>query len=121
MQMYLYVTVPVTYLWFETVEVGTAPQLCIVDIADTCHCVLQYLMSGWLAGYSLGCQPVDYSNSPQALRVSITQRTLLTKSVDDGSFYFLLSFLKSYTNSLHKTDCQGPINVHFVVANFTFI
>ena len=29
-------------------------------------------MSGWLAGYSLGCQPVDYSNSPQALRVSYT-------------------------------------------------
>ena len=27
-------------------------------------------MSGWLVGYSLGCQPVDYSNSPQALRVS---------------------------------------------------
>ncbi|KAH9504138.1 Elongation of very long chain fatty acids protein 1, partial [Bulinus truncatus] len=28
-----------------------------------------FLMSGWLAGYSLGCQPVDYSNSPQALRM----------------------------------------------------
>ncbi|XP_064624335.1 very long chain fatty acid elongase AAEL008004-like [Lineus longissimus] len=30
----------------------------------------EFLMSGWLAGYSLGCQPVDYSNSPQALRMA---------------------------------------------------
>ena len=29
----------------------------------------KFLMSGWLFDYSLGCQPVDYSNSPQALRV----------------------------------------------------
>lgn len=26
-------------------------------------------MSGWWVGYSLGCQPVDYSNSPTALRM----------------------------------------------------
>ncbi|CAH1775064.1 unnamed protein product [Owenia fusiformis] len=30
----------------------------------------EFLLSGWLAGYSLGCQPVDYSNSPQALRMA---------------------------------------------------
>ncbi|BFZ17105.1 hypothetical protein BsWGS_20144 [Bradybaena similaris] len=29
----------------------------------------EFLMAGWLRGYSLGCQPVDYSNSPQALRM----------------------------------------------------
>ena len=28
-------------------------------------------MSGWLFEYSLGCQPVDFSNSPKALRVKI--------------------------------------------------
>lgn len=30
---------------------------------------LQYLMSGWWGSYSFRCQPVDYSNSPMALRV----------------------------------------------------
>jgi elongation of very long chain fatty acids protein 7 len=29
----------------------------------------EFLMSGWLMDYSLGCQPVDYSNNPKALRV----------------------------------------------------
>lgn len=29
----------------------------------------QYLQSGWLSHYSLKCQPVDYSNSPLAMRV----------------------------------------------------
>jgi len=31
----------------------------------------EFLSSGWLFDYTLGCQPVDYSNSPKALRVSI--------------------------------------------------
>jgi elongation of very long chain fatty acids protein 7 len=31
----------------------------------------KFLMSGWLFDYSFSCQPVDYSNSPKALRVSI--------------------------------------------------
>ncbi|XP_071172434.1 very long chain fatty acid elongase 7-like isoform X2 [Mytilus edulis] len=34
------------------------------------YCFLEFNFAGWLAGYSLGCQPVDYSRSPQALRVS---------------------------------------------------
>lgn len=29
------------------------------------------MMSGWLGHYSFRCQPVDYSYSPMALRVSI--------------------------------------------------
>lgn len=29
----------------------------------------QFLMSGWANGYSYGCDLVDYSSSPQALRV----------------------------------------------------
>lgn len=29
----------------------------------------QFLAAGWLNGYSLGCQPVDYSWSPNAMRV----------------------------------------------------
>nr|WRW12622.1 elongation of very long chain fatty acids protein 1/7 [Namalycastis rhodochorde] len=29
----------------------------------------EFAAAGWFAGYSLGCQPVDYSSSPQALRM----------------------------------------------------
>lgn len=31
---------------------------------------LQVGMGGWFTDYSLRCQPVDYSDSPQAIRVS---------------------------------------------------
>ncbi|CAF1064931.1 unnamed protein product [Didymodactylos carnosus] len=30
----------------------------------------EFLASGWLAGYSLACQPVDYSLTPQAIRMT---------------------------------------------------
>ncbi|XP_063431011.1 very long chain fatty acid elongase 7-like isoform X2 [Mytilus trossulus] len=33
------------------------------------YCFLEFNFAGWLAGYSLGCEPVDYSRSPQALRM----------------------------------------------------
>lgn len=36
----------------------------------TAVCLPQHLMSGWLLEYSYSCQPVDYSHSPTALRVS---------------------------------------------------
>uniref|UniRef100_A0A2C9JHA9 Elongation of very long chain fatty acids protein n=1 Tax=Biomphalaria glabrata TaxID=6526 RepID=A0A2C9JHA9_BIOGL len=39
-------------------------------VALSTYIFYEFLMSGWLAGYSLGCQPVDYSNSPQALRMA---------------------------------------------------
>ncbi|XP_050436063.1 elongation of very long chain fatty acids protein AAEL008004-like [Adelges cooleyi] len=32
----------------------------------------EYMMSGWGGSYSLKCQPVDYSNSPMALRMART-------------------------------------------------
>ncbi len=38
-------------------------------------------MSGWLFDYSFGCQPVDYSNSPKALRVC-TQRFLILTNMN---------------------------------------
>ncbi|XP_046328876.2 elongation of very long chain fatty acids protein 7-like [Haliotis rufescens] len=34
------------------------------------YCFIEFAASGWMAGYSLGCQPVDYSNSPQAVRMA---------------------------------------------------
>ena len=36
----------------------------------------QFNLAGWLAGYTLGCQQVDYSSSPQAVRVSIVLRRI---------------------------------------------
>lgn len=32
---------------------------------------LQSCIGGWLNGYNLRCEPVDYSYSPKAIRVSI--------------------------------------------------
>ena len=60
-------------------------------------------MSGWLVGYSLGCQPVDYSNSPQALRVS---KIIV-------SFYRLVSIhvLVGRTAALDASRYMGT-NVH---------
>ncbi|XP_071952653.1 very long chain fatty acid elongase 7-like [Antedon mediterranea] len=34
------------------------------------YLLYKFLMSGWLTGYTLGCQPVDYSNTPKALRMA---------------------------------------------------
>ncbi|PAA49026.1 hypothetical protein BOX15_Mlig003805g3 [Macrostomum lignano] len=34
--------------------------------------VYEFCVSGWLAGYSLGCQPVDFSRSPKAIRMAKT-------------------------------------------------
>ncbi|XP_059143062.1 elongation of very long chain fatty acids protein 7-like [Physella acuta] len=39
-------------------------------VALSTYTFYEFLMSGWLTGYSLGCQPVDYSNSPQAVRMA---------------------------------------------------
>jgi len=30
-------------------------------------------MSGWATGYSYRCQPVDYSDNPMAMRVSLRE------------------------------------------------
>ncbi|KAK7487509.1 hypothetical protein BaRGS_00021211 [Batillaria attramentaria] len=42
----------------------------IAMVGMSTYCFVEFLLAGWLAGYSLGCQPVDYSNSPQALRMA---------------------------------------------------
>lgn len=34
----------------------------------------EFLASGWFMDYSLSCQPVDYSRSPKAMRVSSKKR-----------------------------------------------
>ncbi|XP_076440354.1 very long chain fatty acid elongase 7-like isoform X2 [Babylonia areolata] len=42
----------------------------IAMVGMSTFCFVEFLLSGWLAGYTLGCQPVDYSYSPQALRMA---------------------------------------------------
>ena len=55
------------------------PVTCCVSLQhrNALNCVtfvlLQSLAAGWLFDYSFRCQPVDYSNNPQALRVSNTE------------------------------------------------
>uniref|UniRef100_A0A8C0MYJ5 Elongation of very long chain fatty acids protein n=1 Tax=Canis lupus familiaris TaxID=9615 RepID=A0A8C0MYJ5_CANLF len=39
-------------------------------VALSLYIVYEFLMSGWLSTYTWRCDPVDYSNSPEALRVS---------------------------------------------------
>lgn len=39
-------------------------------VALSLYMVYEFLMAGWLFDYSLQCQPVDYSDSPQALRMA---------------------------------------------------
>ena len=42
---------------------------------------LQFALAGWFVGYSFGCQPVDYSTTPQAVRVS---RCMKAEGAGDG-------------------------------------
>lgn len=42
--------------------------ICMVGLST--YCFLEFNLGGWLAGYSLRCQPVDYSRSPQAMRMA---------------------------------------------------
>ncbi|RZC39679.1 ELO domain containing protein, partial [Asbolus verrucosus] len=41
----------------------------IFQILSCATLIYGMLTSGWLTTYSLGCQPVDYSNNPEALRM----------------------------------------------------
>lgn len=34
------------------------------------YCFVEFNLAGWLAGYTLGCQLVDYSTSPMAMRMA---------------------------------------------------
>lgn len=38
-------------------------------VALSLYIVYEFLMSGWLSTYTWRCDPVDYSNSPEALRM----------------------------------------------------
>ncbi|CAF3528259.1 unnamed protein product [Rotaria sordida] len=52
----------------------------------------EFLVSGWINGYSLGCQPVDYSRSPMAMRmVRVCHLFFLSKFIElfDTIFFIM--------------------------------
>lgn len=46
-------------------------------------------MSGWWGSYSFRCQPVDYSNNPMALRVSLCIINYLVRSYTENTAFAL--------------------------------
>lgn len=78
------------------------------------YLVYEFLMSGWLFEYSLRCQPVDYSNSPSAIRmVNTCWVFFMTKFVEllDTVFFILrkknnqLSFLHVFHHGCLPLNC----------------
>lgn len=41
-----------------------------IQVGLSIYLVYEALCAGWANSYSFSCQPVDYSNNPQSLRVS---------------------------------------------------
>lgn len=70
---------------------------------------LQFVMSGWGTGYSFHCDLVDYSNSPQAIRVSsLFTPTSLTPSFFFSNYSKLLINVKLYS-------CNKCLNLNFLL------
>ena len=61
---------------------------------------LQCLMGGWLFHYSYKCQPVDYSDDPIAIRVS----------VDDGYCWFQYYYHFTVVVVLLLLNALSPLN-----------
>jgi len=63
----------------------------------------EYLQSGWLSHYSLKCQPVDYSNSPLAMRMAATcwwyYIAKFTEFFD--TMFFILRKKNEHVSTLH--------------------
>lgn len=85
----------------------------------------EYMMSGWLFDYSLGCQPVDYSNSPTAMRMARTcWLFLITKFIDllDTVFFILrkknnqVTFLHVFHHAI--MPISGWFAMKFVAGGF---
>ena len=57
------------------------PTLSVTTIIIVTTIVFQFGLAGWFTGYSLGCQPVDYSLSVKAMRVRYLLCTLSLEQV----------------------------------------
>lgn len=53
-------------------------------------CLSQFTASSWLARYSLLCQPVDYSSSPLAMRVTPLTMMHCLQDVEAPPFSFFM-------------------------------
>ena len=58
------------------------------------------LTSGWTTTYTLGCQPVDYSEEPEAMRVSCTKK---------GFRIFVDVFLNKVKKNTFISDAQNDV------------
>lgn len=78
----------------------------------TVYMLYEFLASGWLTGYSLGCQPVDYSNSESALRMlKISYVFFISKLVElSDTVFFILRKKQNQVSFLHVFHhCAMPI------------
>ncbi|ESO88347.1 hypothetical protein LOTGIDRAFT_165788 [Lottia gigantea] len=64
---------------------------------------VEFLLSGWMTGYSYGCQPVDYSHSPKALRmVNVCWWFYFSKFIElFDTVFFLLRKKNNQVSFLH--------------------
>jgi len=67
------------------------------------YIMYEFAASGWLAGYSLGCQPVDYSPTPKAMRmVNVCWMFYISKFLEFfDTFFFILRKKYTHVSFLH--------------------
>ena len=77
-----------------------ATQICThVKLTLCTNLVTQFALSGWLTGYTFGCQLVDYSDDPKAIRVGD-----VTTCVDNLYMYYIIPMMHERFLLLSK-DC----------------
>lgn len=77
---------------------------------------LQIGISGWLTGdYSLRCQPVDYSDSPEVLRVGELPWLTELLPFDLFMFVFVSNFMKCLTKPVNSKFDSNEENMIFMI------
>lgn len=110
--------------------VNLKPVLLVYNFAMVClsaYMCYEFAASSWLARYSLLCQPVDYSNSPLALRMArVYWWFFFSKVIElcDTMFFILrkknnqLTFLHVYHHATMIFNCW--IGIKFVAGGQNF-
>ncbi|XP_072219082.1 ELOVL fatty acid elongase 8a [Leuresthes tenuis] len=86
--------------------VNLKPVLIVYNFAMVClsaYMFYEFTASSWLAGYSLLCQPVDYSNSPLAMRMArVCWWFYFSKVIElSDTIFFILRKKNSQLTFLH--------------------
>ncbi|XP_014914123.1 ELOVL fatty acid elongase 8a isoform X3 [Poecilia latipinna] len=86
--------------------VNLKPVLVVYNFAMVClsaYMFYEFTASSWLAGYSLLCQPVDYSNNPLALRMArVCWWFYFSKVIElSDTIFFILRKKNSQLTFLH--------------------